>query len=280
MERFANSWRLTKASWAVLKTDKELIVFPIVSAIAAALVALLFAVPLWVSGYFDRVDEEGVSNIASYAVLFVFYLVLYTVINFCNAALVGAALIRLRGGDPTAADGFRMATHRMGPIVGYALIGATVGVILQAIRDKSGLLGDLVAGFTEMAWGLATYLVVPVLVVENVGPVEAVKRSAALFKRTWGEQVIGNAGIGLAVGLVVIAAIAIGTALIVIASSIGGTVLAIVIGAVVVLAIAAIIAVGAALKGIYTAALYGYAADGAPGSFFPDDLIRGAFVPK
>jgi hypothetical protein len=271
---------LTQASWAVLRADKELIVFPIVSAIAAAFVALLFAVPLWISGYFDRIEENGVSNVASYAALFAFYLVLYTVINFCNAALVGAALIRLQGGDPTAADGFRIASSRMVPIVGYALIGATVGVALQAIRDKSGILGDIVAGLTELAWGLATYLVVPVLVVENVGPIDAVKRSASLLKRTWGEQVIGNAGIGLVVGLAVVAAVAAGALLIWVAAALGGIALAIGVGAVVVLGVAALVAIGAALKGVYTAALYRYAADGSVGGFFPDDLVRNAFVRK
>jgi hypothetical protein len=280
MQRFSNSWRLAQASWAVLKADKELIVFPVVSAIAAAIVALLFVVPLWASGYFDRLSEDGVSNVASYAILFVFYLVLYTIINFCNAALVGAALIRLRGGDPTAADGFRLATSRLGPIVGYAVIGATVGVVLQAIRDRSGFLGDLFAGLTEVAWGIATYLVVPVLVVENVGPIDAVKRSAALLKRTWGEQVIGNAGIGLAIGLVVFAAVVAGALLIWVAAAIGGVALAVGIGAIVVLAVAVLIAIGAALKGIYTAALYRYATDGTTGAFFPDDLVRNAFVPK
>jgi hypothetical protein len=278
--RFSNSWSLARASWSVLKADKELIVFPVVSAIAAAIVALLFAVPLWASGYFDRLDEDGVSNIVNYAVLFAFYLVLYTVINFCNAALVGAALVRLRGGDPTAADGFRLASQRLGPIVGYSLIGATVGVALQAIRDRSGIVGDIVAGLTEVAWGLATYLVVPVLIVEEVGPIEAVKRSASLLKRTWGEQVIGNAGIGLAVGLVVVAAAVVGAMLIWIAAAIGGVVLAVGVGAVVALGLATMIAIGAALKGIYTAALYRYATDGTTGTYFDESLIRNAFVPK
>jgi hypothetical protein len=280
MGRFSNSWSLAQASWSVLKADKELIVFPVVSAIAAAIVALLFAVPLWVSGYFDRLDEGGASNVVNYAVLFAFYLVLYTIINFCNAALVGAALVRLRGGDPTAADGFRLASQRLGPIVGYSLIGATVGVVLQAIRDRSGILGDVVAGLTEIAWGVATYLVVPVLIVEEVGPIEAVKRSASLLKRTWGEQVIGNAGIGLVVGLAVVAAAIAGAVLIWIAAAIGGVILAVGVGAVVALGLATMIAIGAALKGIYTAALYRYATDGTTGAFFDESLVRNAFVPK
>jgi hypothetical protein len=280
MGKFSNSMRLVEASWQVLKADKELIVFPIVSAIAAAIVALLFAIPLWVSGFFDRLDDNGASNGGVYVVLFAFYLVLYTVINFCNAALVGAALIRLRGGDPTASDGFRIAARRLGPIVGYAVIGATLGVVLQAIRNRSGIVGDIIAGITEIAWGLVTYLVVPVLVVEEVGPIEAIQRSGSLLKRTWGEQVIGNAGIGLVVGLFFVLAAMLGGILIAVGSSIGGVVLAVIIAVLVGLVLAAMIAVGASLKGIYTAALYRYAAEGDASTYFPADLIRNAFVPK
>jgi hypothetical protein len=278
--RFSRSLELAKASWAVLRADKELIVFPIVSAIAAALVGLLFVVPLWVSGFFDNIGNGESPKVFSYAVLFVFYLVLYTVINFCNAALVGAALIRLRGGDPTAEDGFRIAAARVGPIVGYALIGATVGVVLQAVRERAGFVGTLFAGLLDAAWGVVTFLVIPVLVVEEVGPIEAVKRSAALLKRTWGEQLIGASGIGLVVGLAVLVVGAAAVALVAIAASIGGVILAVVVGVAAGLCVAAVIAVGAALRGIYTAALYRYAADGTSGGFFDDALIQGAFAPK
>lgn len=280
MGKFSNSLQLVKASWSVLRTDKELIIFPIVSAIAAAIVALLFALPLWVSGFFDRLNEGGASQIIGFAVLFVFYLVLYTVINYCNAALVGAALIRLRGGDPTASDGFQIARSHIRPIIGYALIGATVGVVLQIIRDKTDFLGDLLAGLADAAWGVLTFLVVPILVVEDIGPIDAIKRSGTLLKKTWGEQVIGNAGIGLVMALIVIAAMLAGAALIAVAAAIGGPVLAILVGVAVVLVVAAIIAVGSALKGIYTAALYRYATEGSTGGFFSDDLIKNAFIAK
>ena len=91
MSRLANSWRLAQASWAVLRSDKELIVFPIVSGIASLIVFALFAVPLWISGYFDRLDDgTGNAKVTGFVVLFAMYVVLYTVINYCNAALVGS----------------------------------------------------------------------------------------------------------------------------------------------------------------------------------------------
>jgi hypothetical protein len=206
MGRLENSWRLVKASAAVLRADKELIVFPIASGAALLLVTATFAFPLWASGYFDRFDEGG-ANVGAYVVAFLFYLVQYVVVTFANAALVGAALIRLRGGDPTLADGLRIAWSRAGVILGYSLIGATVGVILRAIQERAGIVGQVAAGIVGIAWGLVTFLVVPVLVVEQIGPIEAIRRSGALLKRTWGEQIVGNFGVGLAMLVVSLGAL-------------------------------------------------------------------------
>lgn len=279
MGRFSNSLDLAKASWNVLRADKELLIFPIVSAVAAAIVAALFIFPLWVSGYLDGLNDGTASQTLGIVVLFLFYLVLYTVINFCNAALVGAAMIRLRGGDPTAADGFRIASSHIVPIIGWSLIGATIGVVLSVIREKSGMVGDILAGLADAAWGVITFLVVPVLVVEDVGPIEAIKRSTNLLKKTWGEQVIGNAGIGLVVGLAAVGSILFGAMLIAIAASVG-IVLLVPVVLLVIVGVALVLAIGSALKGIYTAALYRYAADGEIGAGFDPSLIQNAFVHK
>jgi hypothetical protein len=280
MSRFSNSWRLAKSSWAVLKSDRELIVFPIVSGVAALIVFALFALPLWASGYFDRLDDGGGANVTGFVVLFALYVVLYTVINYCNAALVGAALIRLGGGDPTARDGFNIARQHIRPIVGYAVIGATVGVALQMLRERAGWVGQIVAALGGVAWNLATFLVVPVLVVEGIGPIDAIKRSAALLKRTWGEQIIGNAGIGLVFGLGALAVALAGGALIAIAAATGVVALIVLAALIAAVALAACLAVGAALTGIFRAALYRYAAEGKADQFFETDLVRQAFVPK
>lgn len=280
MSRLSNSWNLVKASWAVLRSDKELIIFPIVSGIATLIVFILFAGPLWLSGYFDRLDDGTGSEVTGFIVLFVMYVVLYTVVNYCNAALVGAALIRLRGGDPSASDGFNIARQHIRPIVGYAIMGATIGVALQALRERAGFLGQLISWLGQTAWNLATFLVIPVLVVEGIGPIEAVKRSTSLLKRTWGEQVVGNAGIGLVFGLIAVGVVLVGAVLVAAAAATGLVVLIVLAILIAGAALAAVIAIGAALKGIFTAALYRYAADGQTDSYFRPDLIQGAFAPK
>ncbi|MEO8012389.1 MAG: DUF6159 family protein, partial [Dokdonella sp.] len=180
--RFSQSWSLVKASASVLRSDKELLVFPLVSAICSMIVAASFFVPALLGGVFARVGDTGRPDVAMYALLFAFYIVQYAVIIFFNAALVGAALIRLRGGDPTVADGFRIAMSKLPAILGYAVIAATVGVLLRAAQERLGFIGRFIVGLVGLAWTVATFLVVPVLVTNDVGPVDAVKRSAELLK--------------------------------------------------------------------------------------------------
>lgn len=273
MSTFSRSWNLVKASWSVLLEDKELLIFPLVSAIGAILVMVAFAIPEFM------LYSIGGNETLSYVLLFLFYLVLYTVINFANAALVGAAMIRLKGGNPTLGDGFRIAFSRFGAIVGYALIAATVGIILQAL-SKRGTLANLVRSLVGLAWNLATYLVVPVLVVEKVGPIEAVKRSANLLKRTWGEQIVGGAGMGLVFFLLfLLAAALIGVGIFIgISLDLNALIVAFVVLGI--LAIILLALINSTLGGIYSAAVYRYAADGEISNQFAPELIRDAFHTK
>ena len=277
--KIKNSWNLIKASAAVLSADKELIIFPLLSSIALLIVTASFAVPMFTAGFFDQM-LGGKSDIFHYVVLFLFYIVQYTVIIFANSALIGAALIRLRGGDPTVGDGFRIAFGHFGKILGYALIAATVGLILRWIADKSKTLGRFVVSLVGLAWNLATYLVVPVLVVEEVGPLESVKRSAAYLKKTWGEQIVGNFSIGLVFGLLSILVLGVGVPLFIwaaTAESVAGMVL---IGVLVVLILTMLSLISNTLEGIYVAAVYHFIAQGQTGGFFSKEQIEGAFRAK
>ena len=277
--KIRNSWNLIKASAGVLSADKELIIFPLLSAIALLIVTASFAIPMFTAGFFDQL-LGGKSEIIHYIVLFFFYVVQYTVIIFANSALIGAALIRLRGGDPTVGDGFRIAFGHFGKILGYALIAATVGLILKFIADKSKSLGRFVVSLIGLAWNLATYLVVPVLVVEEVRPLESVKRSAAYLKKTWGEQIVGNFSIGLVFGLLSILVLVVGVPLFIWAATAESVAGMVVIGVVVVLVMILLSLISNTLEGIYVAAVYYYIAQGQTGSFFSKEQIEGAFRAK
>ena len=279
-QRFSNSWALVKASAEVLRADKELMVFPVISAALSVLVLITFAVPSVLAGLFDTAGGESGLPLAGYVVGFLFYVVQYFVIFFCNTALVGAALIRLRGGDPTVADGFRIASSRLGPIMGYALIAATVGMILRSISERSGVLGKIVVSLVGLACNLATFLVVPVLAAEDVGPIDAVKRSGAYLRKTWGEQIVGNAGMGAVFGVMTFGSILLGLILFIAAAFTESTALMATVGVGLVVTLVGIALISATLGGIYAAALYRYASEGDAGTFFSPDMVKGAFQQK
>ncbi len=204
MERIKRSWELVKASFEVLKQDKELILFPIVSGVIMFFVTLTFLIPTLLGNVFDNLFTNGIP-IFGYIVLFLFYLVQYTVVYYNSTALVGAAMIRLRGGDPTVKDGYKIASSHILPILGWALLSATVGLILNVFSNNSKNKGrgkSFIASILGAAWNVLTFLVVPVLAVEGLGPIEAVKRSWELLKGTWGEQISGKLSIGLIFGLI------------------------------------------------------------------------------
>jgi hypothetical protein len=274
--KLSNSWDLVKASWHVLQADRELLLFPIVSFIASLVVLATFAVPTFLAGVFD--EFTGVP-VAGYVIGFLFYVVMYFVTIFANSALVGAAMIRLDGGDPTVSDGFRIATRHVGNILGYAVISATVGIILRAISERGGIIGQIVTSLVGFAWGVATFLVVPVLVVEGVGPMEGVKRSANLLKHTWGEQIVGNFGIGSVFGLLFFLLIFVGVGAIALVAATGSVALIVTMALLVVAAIMLLAMVNGALSGIYTAAVYRYATTGETAGFDPD-IIKNTFKQK
>ncbi len=278
-QKISNSWELVKTSASVLSKDKELIIFPVISGIALFLVSLTFLLPMFLSDILKSFSENF--DILGIIILFLFYIVQYTVMFFFNTALVGASMIRLNGGDPTVRDGFRIAFSRMGPILGYALVAATVGVILKTVSERSKGLGRALISLIGLAWNIATFLVVPILAVENVGPFEAIKRSVVLLKKTWGEQIVGNLGLGAFFGLITFL-----TILIFVGAGVGLSIWlktalpGILIGIALVLVLVGIGLVQSTLNGIYTAAVYQYATGAQLTSDFKPELVQEAFRQK
>lgn len=279
---WGRSWQLVKASWAVLQADKELLWFPIISGITMLIISTVMLVPSIIIAFSVAVSGagEGVSQIVGYIGLFIFYLVTYTISIYFNTGLVGAAMIRLDGGDPTLGDGFRIANQRLGKIVIYAALSATIGMILNALRER-GILGQIAAGLFGMAWNLATFLVIPVLVAQDISAWDAIKHSTSLLKRTWGEQITGNFSIGGVFVLIYLLLIFGGGILIFALVSLTESLAVVGIGiAVLIFLMIALGIIQGALNGIFQAALYRYAETGTAPDNFDIDLIQGAFKPK
>jgi hypothetical protein len=274
-----NSWALVKASAGVLRADKELIVFPVISGFVQLVVLASFFLPMLLAGFFDSFLLGGIQGIGLLGGL-AFYAVESFVVLFANSALIGAAMIRLRGGDPTVGDGFRIAIKHVGAILVFSFFSGTVGLILRILARGGKGLGRLGAAIGGLAWNMVTYLVLPVLVVEEIHPVEAIIRSATLLKKTWGEQIVVNLSTDAVFGLPKLLLIGLIVLVVFQGSTFGSTVIFALVIALLVVAFLLLGLIESALKGIYVAAVYRYAAQGEVGGFFSEEVVKGAFRPK
>ena len=191
-----------KASWAVLQHDRELAVLPILGALASIAVVLAIGLPIWLST--NAIDDGG-SSAGSEPMLWIGGIIILfavTVITvFFNAAVVSGARERFSGGDPTISSAIKGAFSRIHVIVPWAILALTVGMIIRLIQSSDNIVARILGSLLNMAWGVLTFLVVPILVVEQTGPFQSLSRSGELLRRTWGENLIAQVGFGI-IGLV------------------------------------------------------------------------------
>ncbi len=199
-----NSWRLHKVSWGVLSHDKELIIFPLL-AIVSFLVVLAFGIVIQLSFLMD-------APITVSGTLFglIYFLVFFIFVYF-EAAVIGAARIRFHGGDPNLSDGIRTSNANLKSLILWAVVSGTVFLILTSLRTLARslqggrglyglvlrIVGSLVIWLLDAIWKGTTYLVLPVIVYEQVYPITAIKRSTNLVRHTWGEIIAGEFGFGI-----------------------------------------------------------------------------------
>jgi len=269
---------MMSACWQVLKADKSLLLFPLVSGICCLLLLASFAIPLYTTNHWQPPgrNAETIQQVTYYGTLFLFYVCNYFVVVFFNSAIVACATIRMRGGNPTIGDGFRAAATRLPVIAGWAILSATVGLVLRVIEDRSEKIGRIVSGLLGAAWTLVSFLVVPILVVENKNPFTALKESTALLKKTWGEQLAGNFGFGLLSFLLAIPAV-----VLIVLGFFSGSPIAIaacIAFAIIYLIVLAL--VSSALQSIFQAALYLYARDGKVPDGFEAELLGNAMAAR
>jgi hypothetical protein len=267
MDRIVRSFQLVGQSYQVLMRDKELMILPLISGAVMAVVVAVVVLGFNLGG-----DALAARGPALYVPMFLIYVLMYAVGIFFQAAVVAGATERMRGGDPTVGSALAAAQRRLGPIVMWAVVAATVGMLLRAIQDRVGFIGRIVVGLAGAAWSLATFFVVPVLVLEDKSIKDSFGQSVSVFKKTWGETVTGGASLGIVAFFAWVALFA----LVALLATVAGPL------AIVVFAAGAIL-LGiffSALQGVYVASLYRYATEGSVPPGFDKTLLGRAFVPK
>ena len=254
-----HTFELMKMSWDVLMKDKELLFFPLFTVIGLVAVISIFSGIAGSTGAFTRLDANAISRNDQILYVLAFFSS-YFVIIFFNAALISAALDRLRGGDPNVSSGLSHAFAHIHTIFIWALIAATVGLALQLLRaNQRNAFARIIIDMIGGVWDFLTFFVVPILVSENVGAIGAIKRSSGLVRKTWGRQITASFGFMLVYILAVIIG-AIPAIFVGFVSGLAGV-------AVGIMTVGLAICTVQALEGIFKAALYEYAMGEKPAEF-------------
>ncbi len=280
-KHFSHSFRLVKESFAVLKKDKEIMLFPVISGVLTVMAFISLFTPFALAS----IGRE-ISTSFFYLLLFSYYLITSFIVIFFNSGLIACAHMRLNGKDPTFKDGLKKAWKHIDQIFVWSLISATVGLILRMIIDqieeseKLGPIGKFVGmifvSLLGMAWSFLTFFVIPVMVLENKTVFASIKHSGSLFKKTWGENVIGQFSMGLAfllLGLV-------GLGAMILAFLSGSLMVMVVVGGLILLYWTLLAILSSSLNGIFVAALYNYATTGKVPSAYSPELVKSAFRAK
>ena len=277
MGRIGHSWALAKTSWGVLRADKTLGAIPAISALVSIVALAVFAGLFFLVGVDldSNSTDSAAMKPAGYVIGAVAYVVFALITVYFQSALVAGANESLSGGNATLGKSIGAASAKLHRILPWAIVTATVSLIISQL-ERQGWLGAIVGSLLGMAWNVVTFLTIPIIMFEDVGPVAALKRSGQIFKQTWGENLVAQVGFGLIGFVAIIPAVVIGGLGIATGNAVG-------IGVGIAIAVAWIAIVNvvlAALSGIYRTALYRYAVEGqAPPAFAGADLSH-AFAPK
>ncbi len=287
LERLSRGWAITKASWSVLKQHPKLMLLPMASSLALITLLAIIGAGGYMghkAGLFTQVlQDDSQIPFGFYAVLFAIYVVCSFIIVFFNAAMVFCSLQAFNGEEPSISKGLATAMGRLPQILAWALLASTVGVLLSAVqeflKDKLSIFGSLLGSLLEASWALVTYFVVPVLVVDGVNPFEAVKRSGAILKKTWGEQLAGQAGMS-AISFLLLLPVFLLVVVAMITFKASVPVVGWMLAAAAVPYVLAVILVFATLGAIFRTGTYVYATTGKAPEAIGADLVASAFRKK
>ena len=288
--RLSRGWAMARASFAVLQRHPRLAILPMISGAVLWLIVgliILSMVPVVVSGKADALGSDATGQVAFYAVLFVALYVLTVIAVFFNVALISCCLRVHAGEEPSIRSGLAAAMARLPQILGWALVSATVGVALNALenalKNNLGFLGSLIGGLFEFGWAVVSYFVLPVLVVEGLGPIGALRRSSEILRSKWGESLAGEARFGLLGILFFLQALLLFFIGLALALSYGPTALAGLGPILMTLGVLygiAIVVVLQALSIIFQSGVYLYATTGQVPSSLDPELVESTFRPK
>lgn len=188
-DRIGQGWELAKVSLRIVRRRKRIVLFPVLGVLALATLlgtflggtVLALGIPL------ERLPSVLAATIALDLGL---NLLLYFLLVLLNAGIAVFALELFDGRTPTLAGSLRRTLRGGRPLLAWALIAAVASTAIHVAQILVPTLGVplAVGGFL---WTFFVPLVAPVVLLEGLGPVRAMRRSTTIRRSTWIEGVSG-----------------------------------------------------------------------------------------
>jgi hypothetical protein len=190
---------LFKSAMTALGQDKKIILAPVFGGLITMAIFVTLSIGMVATIWFNQVESNDVIAIAFAVVIGLSAAFIHV---FTQATVMAAANQRFEGQNPTIGTGFAQAKTQAGNLSKFALLEATVGTVLRAVRENLQGIGNFVSFIGGLAWAVSSYFALPVILFEGLGPIASVKRSVAIIKEKWGSALRLNLFAGVAFLLV------------------------------------------------------------------------------
>jgi hypothetical protein len=279
---FSRSWEVTKVTFSVMKKEKELYLFPILSTIFSLIFLGFLLLPLIISWVLS-----GVFQPLYFFMIFISYFGLIFIAVFFNVCVVYTSAEAFAGKKPKFWSTIGFAFSRIFSIFLWSVVSATVILIFKLIENvakKAKGVGGIILGIFnslfKMAWGIITLFVVPAIVYHNLGPFSAIKNSVKVLKKTWGESLVRYFGLGFVAFIVLLPGLIVGIPSFVLCLIFGFPITALVIFFVTLIYILVVALVFSVANSVFNTALYFYAETGRIPYPYTKEIMKNAFYPK
>lgn len=272
MSRISTGWKITINSFKILKANQDLIIFPILSGISIILIMASFLTAIFAAAGWHIPNADVTNTPLQYVLLLAFYVVNYFIVVFFNMALIHCTHLYFKGEKVSVSAGLKFSLSRIGSIFTWALFAGTIGFILKLVQERSGIIGKIITGIIGVVWSIATFFVIPIIAYENLGPIDAVKRSSQIMKEKWGESLVSR----FSFAFIQLIAIVVVCGLLFLLGSLIHPLVGMLLA---VLALFIIIAVMSAAQTIFVSAVYHNVTD-EPVAYFDQQLVDDLFRTK
>jgi len=197
--KLQRGWIFLKQSMIMWTRDKDLLIPSALSVVTlVAFYALCYGI-LRLTGVWDTIgaSEDG-RGLIWWVIMLPIVLIAYIITYFYTAMTVNLIDTHLRGRDARLGEAYLDALKNLGALVQLAVISTIVGVLTSAIRGKGrSTIRRVAAEAVEHAWQAATYLMLPIIIIEDSRLREAMSRARDLHSKRLSDVIVAEVGVTL-----------------------------------------------------------------------------------